>query len=602
MAFRKSKTAPKVYLSDKAKIQSLVLETMSDISSLVGSTLGPGGKVVALESDHQDISDRISKDGISVFLSMAHQNSFKHTIIEIARSCSLRTANEAGDGTTTTAVLANELIKNIFDFCDKNPKESPQKTVRRIKKVMEDTLLPYISSRSIKVTEESKGLLLNVATISANGEKALADSVLQCFEEVGYGEASHVTIRELPGPSGYHVERIEGYPIPIGLEESSGKYFSSFINDQANQRCYLENPKFILFDGTVSDLVSLAALFNAIENKIQPLGPGTVQDGEAAKEYKNIVLVANGFSETVISTLAYNFEQTGSLRVLPIRAPMAQFMNAQTHWLTDLAAFTGAKVFGLKNQISEAELSDLGSGMENFEATRFRSTLGGTPEPINIEFRAEELRKQLKKAESKAEAGWLEERIAKITSGIAKLTIVGSSPADIKERADRAEDAVCAIRSSITHGVVPGGGRIIIDMTLLLAQELSNGDAAKEVLIPSLIAVFNRLLDNAGYHEEDSEGVLARLIERRDEVYDIENQDFGPAEKLGIFDATKAVSEALRNSVEIAGVLGTLGGIVVHPRDAEFERKEASLDEEWKKVSQNPDAYQNPALNRARGQ
>lgn len=593
MSYRKAKTAPKVYLSDKSRIKSLVLETMNDISALVGATMGPGGKVIALESDHQDISDRISKDGISVFMSMAHQNSFKHTIIEIARSCSLRTANLAGDGTTTTAVLANELIKNIFDFCEKNPKESPQKTVRRIKKVMEEDILPYIEERSIKVTEESKDLLLNVATISANGELPLAKAVLQCFEEVGYGDASHVTIRELPGPSGYQVEQIEGYPMPIGLEESSGKYHPSFINDQGNQRCYLENPKFILFDGTLQDLLSLSPLFNAIETRIQ-------EDPSQAKELKSIVLVANGFSETVISTLSFNFEQVGTLRIVPLRSPMAQFMNAQTHWLTDLAAFTGAKVFGLKNQITEATIDDLGTGMDNFEATRFRSTLGGSPDPVNIEYRAEELKKQLKRAESKAESGWLEERIAKITSGIAKLTIVGSSPADIKERADRAEDAVCAIRSSITHGVLPGGCRIILDLALKISQELNEGDAAREVLMPSFIAVFTRLLDNAGYHQDDAGQVLGRLVENTDEVYDIENQVFGTAEELGIFDASKAVSEAIRNSVEIAGVLGTLGGIVVHPRDAEFERKEASLDSEWEKVSKDPDAYQNPALNRAR--
>ncbi len=591
--YRKCKTAPKVYITDQNIIKNVVLETMDDISKLVGRTLGPGGKIILLESDHAGIEDRLSKDGISVLMSMANRDPYKHSLIEVARACSLRTANECGDGTTSTAVLANELIKNIFSFCEKNPKESPQKVVRRIKAIMNETLLPYINGRSIKVTEESKKLLLNVATISANGERALAEAVLQCFEEVGYGEASHVTIRELPGPSGYSVNRIEGYPIPIGLEESSGKYHTSFINDQGNQRCYLENPKFILFDGSLQDLIGLGPLFNAIEVRIQ-------EDPSQAKELKNIILVANGFSETVVNTLAFNFEQTGTLRIVPLRAPMAQFMNAQSHWLTDLAAFTGAKIFGLKNQISEATIEGLGSGMENFESTRFRSTLGGSPDPVNIEFRAEELKKQLKRAESKAETGWLEERIAKITSGIAKLTIIGSSPADIKERADRAEDAVCAIRSSITHGVLEGGGRIILDMALKLSEELKNGDPAKEVLMPSLLSLFNRLLDNAGYHEDEARSVLSRLIESPSEVYDIENQVFGSAEELGIFDASKAVSEALRNSVEIAGVLGTLGGIVVHPRDDTFERKEASLDSEWEKVSKNPDAYQNPALNRAR--
>src|ERR1035437_9871041 len=203
-------------------------------------------------------------------------------------------------------------------------------------------------------------------------------------------------------------------------------------------------------------------------------------------------------------------------------------------------------------------------GMENFEATRFRSTISGSPDPVNIEFRAEELKKQLKRAESMAEAGWLEERIAKITSGIAKLTIVGSSPADIKERADRAEDAVCSIRSSIVHGVLPGGGRIALDMALKLEVELEDTDPAKKVLVASLLSVINKLLDNAGYSAEEASYVRSRLIENPDEVYDVEGQVFGTAEELGIFDASKAVSESLRNSVEIASVLGTLGGIICH--------------------------------------
>lgn len=594
MAYRVAKSNAKMFMTKGQRLQELVIHTMGRISDAVSSSLGPGGRPSLIESDLPGVPPKITKDGVSIFKSLGAQDPYQHLIIETALSSSMRTASEAGDGTTTTTLLAYELIKNIFDFCERNPKESPQKTVRRIKKVMETILLPYIAERSIKVTEESKQLLLNVATISANGERALAEAVLQCFEEIGYGDQSHVTIRELPGPSGYKVERIEGYPIPIGLEESSGKYFSSYINDQGNQRCYLENPKFILFDGALQDLMGLATLFNSIENKIQ-------ENPANAKELKNIILVANGFSENVISHLSFNFEQTGTLRVVPIKAPMAQFMNAQTHFLTDLAAFTGAKVFGLKNQINDATLEDLGSGMDSFEATRFRSTLSGSPDPLNIEFRADELKKQIKRAESIAEAGWLEERVAKITSGIAKLTIIGSSPSEIKERADRAEDAVCSIRSSITHGVLPGGGRMALDMTLLLEQELEDRDPAKEVLIAALLSVPNKLLDNAGYNVDEAKQVLARLMESSNEVYDVENQVFGLPEELGIFDASKAVSEALRNSVEIASVLGTLGGIVCHPRDVEFERKEASLDEEWRKVSSNPDAYQNPALNRARG-
>lgn len=591
MAYRVAKSNAKQFITKGNRLQELVIHTMGRISDAVSSSLGPGGRPSLIESDLPNVPPKVTKDGVSIFKSLGAQDPYQHLIIETALSSSMRTASEAGDGTTTTALLSYELIRNIFDFCERNPKESPQKTVRRIRKVMEEKLLPYIKERSIKVTEESKKLLLNVATISANGELALAEAVLQCFEEVGYGEASHVTIRELPGPSGYKVERIEGYPIPIGLEESSGKYFSSYINDQGNQRCYLENPKFLLFDGALQDLIAIGPLLNAIEMRIQ-------ENPANAKELKNIILVANGFSEGVVSTLAFNFEQTGTLRVVPIKAPMAQFMNAQSHFLTDLAAFTGAKVFGLKNQINDATIEDLGTGMESFEATRFRSTLSGNPDPVNIEFRAEELKKQLKRAESLAESGWLEERVAKITSGIAKLTIIGSNPSEIKERADRAEDAVCSIRSSIVHGVLPGGGRIAIDLALLISQELDKGDPAREVLVAALLSIPNKLLENAGYNAEEANSVLSRLIESPDDVYDVENQVFGKSEELGLYDASKAVSEALRNSVEIASVLGTLGGIICHPRDVEFERKEARLDEEWRKCSEDSSRFGNPKLDR----
>ena len=558
-AYRVAKSNAKMFQTKGPRLQKLVVDTMERISDAVSSSLGPSGRPTLIESDLPNVPPKITKDGVSIFKSLGSQDSYEHLIIETALASAMRSANEAGDGTTTCTLLAYELIRNIFLYCEKNPKKSPQACVRSIKGVMENILLPYIKSRSTVISEDNRPLLTSVAKTSANGDSEMADSVIKCFDLLGYSDGSHITLREASGPSGYKVELIEGYPFPIGLEESSGKYFSSYINDQGNQRCYLENPKFLIFDGALQDLLSLSPLLNAIEQRIQ-------ENPANAKDLKNIVLVANGFSETVVSTLSYNFEQTGTLRVVPIKAPMAQFLNSQSHWLVDLAAFTGAKVFGLKNQISEATIEDIGTGMDSFESTRFRSTLSGSPDPVNIEFRAEDLKKQLKRAESLAEAGWLEERIAKITSGIAKLTVMGSNPSDIKERVDRCEDAICSIRSSIVHGVLPGGGRVMLDMAVLLSEELENGDPAQEVLVPSLLSVLNRLLDNAGYNDEEANQVRSRLVENPQEIYDLENQLFGNAKELGIFDATKAVSEALRNSVEIAGVLGTLGGIVCHPR------------------------------------
>ena len=589
MSHRKAKTAPKIFLTDQKKLKTLVLTAMGEIADAVGRTMGPGGRNILIESDYPGIPNKNTKDGVTVFKSLGYIDSYKHLITEQARDVAQRTASEAGDGTTTATVLANSIIQNIFEFCEKNPRYSPQRAARRIKKVAENMLAPYIAERAIAITEENKHMLKMVANISANGDGDMADAVIQAFEEIGYGDASHVTIREVSGKTGYKVERIDGFPIPMGYEDSIGKLHTAFINDQANQRCYMEKPLFLLFDGQVNDIVNILPIING-------LGKKYVEEGNS--DYKNLVIVAHGFSEAVLTTLAFNFADPGTINVLPLVTPRHQFVNAELQFLMDLSAFTGAKVFGLKDPVSQATMEDLGGKMDFFEAYRFRSTVVGDPDPVNIEVRAEDLKKMKANAESKAEEGWLEERIGKITNGIAKLTISGGSNGELKEAHDRCEDAVCAVRSAISHGALPGGCRISIDMALKLANELPEGDPAREVLMPSLLTLPQRLLDNAGYHADDIQAIIAKLVENPELVYDIENEKFGKAEELGLFDATKAVSESLSNAVSIASVLGTMGGIVCHPRDAEFERSEAKADSEFMRVSENPHAYVNEANER----
>jgi chaperonin GroEL len=588
MAHRKAKTAPKIFEIDQEILKKKVLKTMYRVSEAVGRTMGPGGKNMLLESDYPGMPNKHTKDGVTVFKALGAIDPYEHLIIESARDVAQRTATEAGDGTTTATVLSYSIIQHLFDFCEKNPKYSPQKAARRISKVTDTILLPYIASRSIKIGEENQGLLKMVATISANGDSDMADAVIKAFEEIGYGDASHVTIRELSGKKAYKVERIDGFPIPMGLEESMGKLHVTFINDTANQRCYLEKPVFLLYDGNVNDMMSIAPVLDAIGRKFMA----------SESETKNVVIFANGFSESTLITLAFNFSNPETINVVPMVAPMAQFINSQSHFLQDLAAFTGAKVFGMTNPVNRATPDDLGSGMESFEASRFRSTVVGEPDPTNVEVRAEDLKTQKKGAESEAEKLWLEERIGKITNGIAKLTIYGGSNGELKEAHDRCEDAVCAVRSAISHGAVPGGCRLAIDMAMKLLQELDAGDPARDVLVPALMSLPNKLLSNAGENPDEIERVITTLVNDETQVYDIENDKFGKAEDLGLFDATKAVSESLSNAVSISCILGTMGGIVCHPRDDAFERSEARADSEYTKAVENPNQFVNEANER----
>jgi chaperonin GroEL len=598
MSVRKIKSAPKKFISDKRKIEEIVTRTMDRVASVVCSTLGPGGRVVVLESDLPNLPNRITKDGVSVFKELGSYDAYEQLVIEIARSAAISTGNMAGDGTTTATCLSASMVSNLFAFCRENPKFSPQKAMRIINECVKQKLLPEIKGRAIKVTQDNQELLEKVATVSANGDREMAKAVISAFEQVGFGDASHVTIQELSGPQGYEVELIEGYPIPMGYEESAGKFHSAFINDNGNLRCVLENPLFLLIDGAVLDFPVIAPIMCKLYDAFKT--------GES--DYKNVVLIAHGFSELVLTQLAFSFADPLSLNILPVKTPMNQMINSQQHFLRDISAFTGAKIFDMNNSTNDAEIKDLGTGMTLFEAYRFRSNLLGNPDAGLIEFRADELKEMLKNPESSVEKIILEERLGKLTNGIAKLKIFGGSSGELREKHDRVEDAICAVRNSITYGCLPGGCRILIDLAKKLADnknmpagtftKAEAKDVVSKVLEPTLLAPVEKLLDNAGYSTEEISEIVGRLF-LNDEVYDVETATFTKTEETSIFDSFGAVYEALVSSVSIASVLGTTSGIVCFPRDDEMERSDAANAREFQNCLDNPTSYVNEANNRA---
>lgn len=583
---KRVKTQTKIFTSDPKQIEDLVLKTLDRVVSVVGGSLGPSGRPVLVESEVYGIDNKITKDGVSIFRALGSSSAFEHLIIEEMRSAAVRTVNEAGDGTTSSTIIAGALTKNIFDFCKKNPKYSPQKATRAINKVLKDVLVPYIKKNSIKITNKNKKLLEKVATISANGDKEMAESVMKAFELTGFSSASHVTIQELSGPSSYHVDLIEGFPIAMGYEDSIGKFHPAFINDQANQRCSLDNPLFILFDGQINDIQQIYPLLSKIGEAYT----------EGNSDYKNVVVVAHRFSDQALNWLAFNFPNPGTINVVPLTTPINQIVNSQLGFLHDLSAFTGAKIFGMTESMDDATEADLGQGMEKMDINRFRSTIVGDSDSLNIENRVAELKAQAKQAESKIEKQLFEERIGKLTSGIAQLKVYGSSTGELKEKVDRAEDAVCAVRAAITHGCLPGGCRVLINMALDLQS--SNDIVMQEIVVPSLLAPFYKLLNNAGYNEEEIQEILTRLISDRETVYDVENQQFGDAVEMGLLDASLAVEQALINGVSIASVLGTLGGIVVSPRDNQLENERHHEEENFKRNVENADSLRNEANDR----
>lgn len=577
IAFRKVKSVSKDMLPKGEPLKSLVQQTMKTIADLVGATLGPGGQPVLIERQDTGLPNLVTKDGVTVFRGMGFKNPTAHALMETARDAAIRTATEAGDGTTTATVLSEALVRLTNEYSEGNAKVSPQKIVRRIETVFRQNLEPFlklqssrfqVAARSEEEAERQrcKAVQRAVVSCSTNGDTELTDAVMECFRLTG--DEGNVTILERSGPSKYVIEPLRGYPLTVGYEESCKRFFSAFINDQALARACLERPRFILYFGGLAEIQPLLSLIQTVQER-----------GTADGMPTNFVLMATGFGESLIADLAANWGQS-SIKIFPLLIPKSISTNGEAQILQDIQALTGATIFDpLQNPIENGTVDQLGNALDSFEALRYRSNIIGRSDEDLLLARIEEVRVQLSQPESEYDRLMIQERLAKLTGGIAKLTVFGPSSAETREKRDRAEDAVCALRGALKYGVLPGGGWGLTACIIYLKATFPDDDVVNEVLVPALAAPVERLMRNAGYNDDEVVLRLEKLAEAVNVgdpiVWDGVSDTFRDATESGIMDSLPAVVEALRNSISIATLLGTLGGTIVFPRDEDVEREES---------------------------
>lgn len=480
--------------------------------------------------------------------------------------------------TTTATVLAESIVRNTSNFCKKNPRVSPQRVVRRLEQIFKERIEPCIRDLSIKPTEK---MLNDVARISANGDVELANVVMDCFDQIG--DDGNIIITEQSGPSEYQVEYLKGFPINAGYEESCGKFFPLFLNDKANSRTFLEKPVFVLYNGAITQT-------QTIEKLMQMIGSAWENPADFGLEKPfnyNVVIIATGFSETLLGDLSVNFSHPHTINVFPLMIPRSPIANGDLHALLDLSAVTGAKVFDpITAPLDTAKLEDLGYGITSFEVNRYRSTILGLCDESLIEIRADEVKGSIANAASKMDEYFIVERLAKLTGGIAKLKVIGPSSGELREKRDRAEDATFAVRGARKHGCLPGGCWTLAKLASDLVDEFPEDKVVNDVIFPSFLEPLSKILSNAGLHKDEADDIVWRLLESIDSkdpatVYDAMELKWVDAVDTGLLDSTPAVLEAIRNSISIASLLGTLGGTVVYKRDAAMEREEAESINEF---------------------
>jgi len=548
MLYQKSKA--KDIIHRKEDLDQIVAKTINKMATVAGRTLGPGGRCVLI--DRGDLSPLITKDGVTVIKSLGISSAERNIVLDAAKEISIGTAKEAGDGTTTAIVLADALVQAGHKFLQDNPKCNPQRFISELNQAYEKVIVPYLKNNA--VTVENEDALRNVAYISSNGDQVIADAVVQAVMDAG--EDGKVLIHESTDNE-LRVENVDGFVVTTGLKDL-GQIGPVFINDKANQQVNLDNGHVVLYDGALNDLSVPAKIQDALAN------------AEGLTDGRPILVFAHAFADNVLDMFAKTTKQ--GVHVVPIKTPRSGLPNGASMFLHDMAAYSGGDVYdiGLVNGICATGIGSF----EHAKINMYETFVIGSPDDEDVEDRVQELKSIMSHAPAEMDKSHLRAAIAKLTGGISTIWVGGTSELEIREKKDRVEDAVEAVRSAIAEGIIPGGGVTM----LVLANLLSRSDLRQDswdVLISALQAPFRLLMDNCGENVEDVYTPLSTIISKENNlpktVFDAANYKFVDPFEKGIIEPAKVVRVAVNNALSVAGLLITLGGIVVAPRDAALE-------------------------------
>lgn len=541
----------------KDDIKAIVSQTLDQMATVVGATLGPGGRVVLIERD--SLSPLITKDGVTVAKSLGVENAEANVIIDAAKEICLKTAKEAGDGTTTAIVLANAITKHGLNFLDANPKYNPQRMVNELQDVYNSVIIPFLKTNAISV--KGRDELVHVATISANGDVAIAEAAVTAV--MAAGEDGHVLIEEAQGNQ-LKVETMDGFIVTSGLKDI-GAVGRLFINDRGNQQVKMDRGLVFLFDGSLNDLKVPSAIQQAIE--------GTELFGLP------IAVFAHGFADTVIDAFAKTTK--GGYTVVPIKTPMSGVANSRSSFLHDMSAYTSATVYdpGTLDTFITTDASAGFGAFDNAKVGMYESVVQAIPDSEKIDARLAELKHLMEVSPSDFDKMHIKAAIGKLTGGISTIWVGGGSELEAREKRDRVEDAVEAVKSAIAEGIIPGGCAI----QLVLSHMISNSPNKKpswDIMAQALSEPFQLLLTNCGESVEEvwpvlGEHIRASATESRmpTQVFDANQHILVNALEVGIIEPAKVCRVTIGNALSVASLLTTLGGIVVSPRNASLEQQ-----------------------------
>jgi chaperonin GroEL len=507
-----------------------MLRGVDTLANAVKVTLGPKGRNVVIDKSFG--APRITKDGVTVAKEIELEDKFENMGAQMVREVASKTNDLAGDGTTTATVLAQAIVKEGAKSvaAGMNPMDLKRGIDLAVEAVVSD-----LKSHAKKIANNDE--IAQIGTISANGDKEIGRFLADAMAKVG--NEGVITVEEAKSLDS-ELEVVEG------MQFDRGFVSPYFVTNAEKMRVELEDPYILIHEKKLSNLQPMLPVLEAV-----------VQSG------KPLLIIAEEVEGEALATLVVN-KLRGGLKIAAVKAP--GFGDRRKAMLEDIAILTGGNVISeeLGTKLENVTLNMLGRAKKVSIDKDNTTIVDGSGKKADIQGRAAQIRRQIEETTSDYDREKLQERLAKLSGGVAVIRVGGSTEVEVKERKDRVDDALHATRAAVEEGVLPGGGIALLRaLKALDTVTPANADqkAGVEIVRRAIQAPARQIAQNAG---DDGSVVVGKLLERSDYNwgYNAATGEYQDLVKAGIIDPAKVVRTALQDAASVASLLITTEALI----------------------------------------
>ena len=514
-----------------------ILEGVDIIANAVKVTLGPKGRNVVIEKSFG--APRITKDGVTVAKEIELADKFQNLGAQMIKEVASKTNDIAGDGTTTSTVLAQAIVREGVESVAAGI--NPMDLKRGIDLAVE-ALVKELGKMSKKISAKEE--IAQVATISANGDSEIGSKIAEAVQKVG--PDSPITVEEAKGLE-FEVNVVEGMNFDRG-------YLSPyFITNGEKMTVEMENPFILLFEKKISNLQPMVPLLEAVVQSARPL-----------------LIIAEDVEGEALAALVVN-KLRGGLKIAAVKAP--GFGDRRKSIMEDIAVLTGGQLISedLGMKLEGVELKQLGRATK-ITIDKESTTIVNNAEPKvakDVKARCASIKQQIEETTSDYDREKLQERLAKLSGGVAIIKVGGTTEVEVKEKKDRVDDALAATRAAMQEGIVAGGGSALLYAGRVLEKlKGANEDQTVGVNIIKKVvqSPIRQIAENAGF---DGAVVANEVLSKANATYgyDAQNNTYGDMFKAGIVDPAKVVRTALQDAASVAALLITTEAAIIEKKE-----------------------------------